>query len=223
MLSAPTGSLVQHPPMPFLPPEPIDDRKDIDSHQYSHQQGPSPTLSAPLPNGHAAAPDSYIPSIPIPNSDKICLEDLVEGSNAVAQDAEGSPDPESADDAPPFLNNGFPDDAASEDSSSSQSPRPGKRKTREEDDDYMIQDPELYGLRRSVGLVHSSNDSNTDPAIGPFTKCPHRMSIFVPLAQSFPLTYPRSIAAPTMTVQTRTSMFVHLRRNGKLTCLPKVG
>lgn len=50
------------------------------------------------------------------------------------------------------------DDEQSDDGSDSQSARPGKRKQAVEEEDYIMKDPELYGLRRSVCttlVVHS--------------------------------------------------------------------
>lgn len=49
------------------------------------------------------------------------------------------------------------DDAHAHDRSSSEpSSRPGKRKADVDDEEYMKQNPELYGLRRSVGAASSS-------------------------------------------------------------------
>lgn len=48
------------------------------------------------------------------------------------------------------------DEEESDDEADMSSPRPGKRKKRVDDEDYMMKNPELYGLRRSVRLISSS-------------------------------------------------------------------
>jgi len=64
------------------------------------------------------------------------------------EDAEGEPD----EDFDTTMHTQL-DDEESDDEEHSLSPRPGKRKKAVEEDDYMMKDPELYGLRRSVRHV----------------------------------------------------------------------
>lgn len=61
------------------------------------------------------------------------------------EDAEGSEDAEYEEALPQPIR-------TRQSTSSSQSPRPAKRKASVDDDDYMQQNPELYGLRRSVWI-----------------------------------------------------------------------
>ena len=63
------------------------------------------------------------------------------------EDALGSDDPDYTMATPPLANGVSGRDPRS---SSQDSPRQRKRKTGVEPDDYMLHDPELYGLRRSV-------------------------------------------------------------------------
>ena len=65
------------------------------------------------------------------------------------EDALGSDDPDYDIETPAAANGTSPPDARS---SSQDSPRQRKRKIGVEPDDYMLNDPELYGLRRSVSL-----------------------------------------------------------------------
>lgn len=76
-------------------------------------------------------------------------------------DAEGEPDGDYDSDSPPS-EQAESDRARS--SISQESTRPPKRKASDEKDDYMTQNPELYGLRRSVCcirgvLVQKTNSS----------------------------------------------------------------
>jgi chromodomain-helicase-DNA-binding protein 1 len=64
------------------------------------------------------------------------------------EDAEGEPD----EDFDTTMHTQLDEDE-SDDEEHSLSPRPGKRKKAVEEDDYMMKDPELYGLRRSVRYV----------------------------------------------------------------------
>lgn len=70
-----------------------------------------------------------------------------EGGSSHDEDAMGSDDPDYNMATPPPGNTGSGRDARS---SSQDSPRQRKRKAGIEPDDYMLNDPELYGLRRSV-------------------------------------------------------------------------
>lgn len=64
------------------------------------------------------------------------------------EDAVGSDDADYNLETPPLADLGSPRDARS---SSQDSQRNGKRKAGAEHDDFMLNNPELYGLRRSVG------------------------------------------------------------------------
>ncbi len=64
------------------------------------------------------------------------------------EDAVGSDDGDFDTETPPLADAGSPDDVRS---SSQDSRRNGKRKAEADHDDYMLENPELYGLRRSVG------------------------------------------------------------------------
>ena len=75
-------------------------------------------------------------------------EDMSSEENEVVSE-DGEFDLESP---PPAETNGALDDR----STSNDSRRPAKRKAGVEDDDYIINNPELYGLRRSVSLGHAS-------------------------------------------------------------------
>lgn len=110
------------------------------SHVSNGYNGPSMlTSESPLPATSSISNPLHAPSVSAP----------------VAQDAEGSPDPEFAEGA--AADNARPDDGASTPTSSSQSPRPGKRKVREDEEDY-INNPELYGLRRSVRIAYPAHE-----------------------------------------------------------------
>lgn len=65
------------------------------------------------------------------------------------EDAEGEPDGDYDSETPPPAEQ---EASAAETSSSDTSRRPSKRKASVEDDEFMEQNPELYGLRRSVCL-----------------------------------------------------------------------
>lgn len=110
-----------------------------------------PSITSPhLPNGYNGLSNLTSES-PQPAASSISdTFNAPAASAAVVQDAEGSPDPEFAEDVPAGV--ARPDEAASTPTSASQSPRPGKRKAREDDEDYSG-NPELYGLRRSVSNI----------------------------------------------------------------------
>ena len=79
------------------------------------------------------------------------------------EDALGSDDPDYDMATPAAANTTSPPDARS---SSQDSPRQRKRKIGVEPDDFMLNDPELYGLRRSVSPLqgmswHFTNSSVT--------------------------------------------------------------
>lgn len=139
-----------------------------------YQQTSSSTPDLPYSNGHLSPPSAKpatngavtpqsesdlsealdtpnVPSI-LPNSER--NDGLKNGQVKASdneslqdEDAVGSDDPDYDMTTPPTGNAGSP----SEDRSPSQdSPRQRKRKADPEHEDYMLNNPELYGLRRSV-------------------------------------------------------------------------
>lgn len=121
----------------------------------------SPTSTGLLPNG-ASTPDSEsdlseaidLPNAPtsFPNGEQYDAGDdtRMQESDAESshdEDALGSDDPDYNMATPPVGDTRFGREARS---SSEDSPRQRKRKAGLEPDDYMLNDPELYGLRRSV-------------------------------------------------------------------------
>lgn len=81
-------------------------------------------------------------------------------------DAEGEPDGDYDSDSPPSEH--APSSPA-QSVSSQESSRPLKRKASADKDDYMTQNPELYGLRRSVRVINSPCEI---PANRPPGSCP---------------------------------------------------
>ena len=73
-----------------------------------------------------------------------------ESSGAEAQDASDDADFDMEDSPAPVASSGRRDDR----SSSAESRRPPKRKLGVEDDEHILANPELYGLRRSVSRDH---------------------------------------------------------------------
>lgn len=140
---------------------------------YQTQASTAPTL--PYSNGHLS-PTSRIPTVntvvtpdsesdlsepidlsnvPTPlvnggtrHQDEQSREELSASESSPQEDALGSDDPDYNLDTPPTYNARSAGDARS---SSQDSPRQRKRKSSVNHDDYMLNDPELYGLRRSVG------------------------------------------------------------------------
>jgi len=98
----------------------------------------------------------------------------MESESSHEEDALGSDDPDFDMETPPHQNAASSRDARS---SSQDSPRPRKRKVGIEQDDYYRQDPELYGLRRSVSYESSATaldaDSNPGPSSSSPTICIH--------------------------------------------------
>ena len=81
-------------------------------------------------------------------------EEMSDGEPSPDEDAMGSDDPDFDMATPPLQNGGSARDARS---SSQESPQQRKRKNGAvEPDDYILNDPELYGLRRSVSQSVSS-------------------------------------------------------------------
>lgn len=100
-----------------------------------------PSAPAPLPNGE------------LHEVEKAAKKPVSGIESSQDEDAHGSDDPD-YDMATPHQDNA----ASSSDvrSSSQDSPRHRKRKAAAEHDDFMLNDPELYGLRRSVSNVFHS-------------------------------------------------------------------
>lgn len=98
-----------------------------------------------LPNVHASFPDNG----QYDAGEDVRTQTTDEESE---EDAIGEDDPDYNMITPPTANQGSLDDAHS---SSEESPRQRKRKADVEPDDYILNDPELYGLRRSVSLGQS--------------------------------------------------------------------
>ena len=77
-------------------------------------------------------------------------EQMSDAESSHEEDAMGSDDPDFDMNTPPAQNEVTVDDTHS---SSQESPQQRKRKTGGiEHDDFMLNDPELYGLRRSVSF-----------------------------------------------------------------------
>ena len=135
------------------------------NHPYSNGHL-SPPLTKSTANG-AITPDSEsdlseaidIPVVPTTlsyNKNDAREDSRTEGSDAESshdEDALGSDDPDYTMATPPPGDNTPSRDGCS---SSQDSPRQRKRKAGMEPGDYMLHDPELYGLRRSVGQSTSS-------------------------------------------------------------------
>ena len=78
-------------------------------------------------------------------------------------DAEGEPDGDYDSETPPPVR---VDDGRIRSSTSQESKRPSKRKASVEEDEFITQNPELYGLRRSVSVFRLISLS-ADRPIGP--------------------------------------------------------
>jgi chromodomain-helicase-DNA-binding protein 1 len=115
----------------------------------------APTNS-PSPQSDSDLSDAREPAAAEPSSDVDAPgeeydEDepmAVDSDSSADVDAEGEPDGDYDSDSPPSEH--APSSRA-QSVSSQDSSRPPKRKASADKDDYMTQNPELYGLRRSVG------------------------------------------------------------------------
>jgi chromodomain-helicase-DNA-binding protein 1 len=118
------------------------------------------TAPAQSPSQHSDSDlsDAQQPAAPEPSSDVDAPGEEYDDDEPMAADsdssedvdAEGEPDGDYDSDSPPSEH--APSSRA-QSVSSQESSRPMKRKASSEKDDYMTQNPELYGLRRSVGTV----------------------------------------------------------------------
>jgi len=97
----------------------------------------------------AAEPASDVDA---PGDDQVEDEDAAAASDSSEDvDAEGEPDGDYDSESPPS-EHAESDDAPSP--KSQDSGRPPKRKASTEKEDFITQNPELYGLRRSVRVMH---------------------------------------------------------------------
>lgn len=166
--------MLQHPPMNSHSPE--THNTVVNGHQsHSSIDGlHTDSTRSGAPHGYAASPATSSDLRP-PHTDPYPLSAEVGcvPTTSFAQDAEGSPDPEFAGPGPSQAMEAG--DSALDSSAGSQSPRPGKRKAREDDENFMNNDPELYGLRRSVSYPLPFGLTRTDSAEGPRSKLSRRM------------------------------------------------
>ena len=102
-------------------------------------------------------PTDHVPSTSAPqddiHSDDDAIHDMATSELEEDEDAPGEEDADFDEETPP------PEQPAGMDhdrSSSEDVSRPGKRKADVDDEEYMKQNPELYGLRRSVSVVNPS-------------------------------------------------------------------
>jgi chromodomain-helicase-DNA-binding protein 1 len=123
----------------------------------------APTNS-PSPQSDSDLSDAREPAAAEPSSDVDAPgeeydEDepmAVDSDSSADVDAEGEPDGDYDSDSPPSEH--APSSRA-QSVSSQDSSRPPKRKASADKDDYMTQNPELYGLRRSVGGVQDPREN----------------------------------------------------------------
>lgn len=80
-------------------------------------------------------------------SDDDAIHDMATSEIDEDEDASGEEDAEFDEETPPPVDTSR---MSLERSSAGESPRPGKRKMEIDDEEYIKQNPELYGLRRSV-------------------------------------------------------------------------
>ena len=139
------------------------------------QSAPSSTSTLPYSNGHLSPPSSKsfvngagtsasesdlsealdLPnaSVSFSNSERYAVDDDTRAQSTIEEseeDAIGDDDPDFDIATPAIADQQSLDDPPS---SSDESPRQRKRKADVGPEDYILNDPELYGLRRSVGLV----------------------------------------------------------------------
>lgn len=116
---------------------------------------PSPTRSrseSELSDVHEL-PTASIPSLPAQNyqspSDNDAIHDMATSELDEDEDAPGEDDVNYGEDGSPQQD---PDRSLLDQSSSDESSQPRKRKAEIDDEEYIKQNPELYGLRRSVSI-----------------------------------------------------------------------
>ncbi|KAF1915035.1 hypothetical protein BDU57DRAFT_410203, partial [Ampelomyces quisqualis] len=125
-------------------------------------QSPSQHSDSDLSDARGAAAAEPSSDVDAPGEDYDDDEPAAVDSDSSADvDAEGEPDADYDSDSPPSEH--APSSRA-QSVSSQESSRPLKRKasTSADKDDYMTQNPELYGLRRSVDSDDEDDDSGSD-------------------------------------------------------------
>lgn len=142
-------------------------------------------------NEHAAADSASDVDAPGEEDDEEDVEMAQDSDSSDDVDAEGEADGDYDSESPP------PEQPESDDarsSASQESPRPLKRKGSPKGDDYITQNPELYGLRRSVcGLIpHLPSSANSHlgsrQASSSSRKLTHPRGLQVVILTSFRLT-----------------------------------
>jgi len=148
MLSSLAGSVLTSSVSQLFSPEPSD---RLETTQISMADGsalPTVPTSADVPPPVIAS-EHTSPIVDVPNHERMTTHTSDNLSSEHSdEDAEGEPD----EDFDTTMHT-QPDEDESDDEEHSLSPRPGKRKKAVDEDDYMMKDPELYGLRRSVRHV----------------------------------------------------------------------
>lgn len=125
--------------MDDAPPAPVLDREQSDS-ELSDAVDLPPSTTVPAINGHDIEP-----------SDDDAIHDMATSELDDEEDAPGEEDADFDGDTPLHDES---DGMRHDRSSSEDSSRPPKRKANDVDDEeYMKQNPELYGLRRSVRVT----------------------------------------------------------------------
>jgi hypothetical protein len=120
-------------------------------------------------------------------------------------DAEGEPD----EDFDAAMQTQIDEEEESDDEADLSSPRPGKRKKQVDEEDYMLKDPELYGLRRSVRLVSwsflscSANLASPGTCTSVLSSCTSTESILL----DYLLTFHRPIRPTKMQARAQMAMF----------------
>lgn len=151
ILSSPAGSVLTKSITPMLSPEPLIHTEAMSSGNVVQSPNPATVLST----SDAVPPAAVQDASPMedvqksfPAADNLSDQEIDEDSD---EDAEGEPDEDF--DASMQIQQ---DDDDSNDEIDSHSTRPGKRKQAHEEEDFMMKDPELYGLRRSVRTIIST-------------------------------------------------------------------
>lgn len=111
---------------------------DLAHEQSESDQSPPPDTTVEVESSDEDAPGEEYDESPEMEVDSDSSEDV---------DAEGEPDGDYDSESPPPAQ---ADSSRSRSSTSQESRRPQKRKASVEEDSFITQNPELYGLRRSV-------------------------------------------------------------------------
>jgi chromodomain-helicase-DNA-binding protein 1 len=115
-------------------------------------------IKDPIVEGPSSDEDSQGKSYDVEMADRVTSE------SSEDEDAEGEADGDYDSETPPpaQLNTGRACSSTSQDSR-----RPSKRKASVEDDEYITQNPELYGLRRSVCPINIFCEASINIIPGP--------------------------------------------------------